>query len=84
MSSKKDSIDSFEGTLHCQMSILASHFIQTRHTASEAMAMTELWVSAGVFDALEVSIGEVLRYGTDEDQMAFCRASSHIWVFSGT
>jgi hypothetical protein len=66
---------SFACTPHFHICTLAFHLVQSRDSSTEAMALTELWVSTGVFDALEVSIGEVLRHGTEEEQVELCGES---------
>jgi hypothetical protein len=45
------------------------------------MALTELWVVTGVFDALEASLGEVLLHGTEDEKVELCSTSSSIRVF---
>jgi len=54
------------------MSTLAFQLICNPDSSSEAIALTDLWVSTGVFDALEASLGEVLRYGTEDEQAELC------------
>jgi hypothetical protein len=71
----KRTTDSFTNTTHFHVLMLAFHMIQSRDDSAEAMALTELWVSTGIFEALEVSLGEVLRHGTEEEQMELCSAS---------
>jgi hypothetical protein len=69
---------SFVNTLQYNMSTLAFHHILTRETSSEAKALNGLWTSTGVFDALEASLGEVLRQGTEDNQVELCSAFSGI------
>lgn len=70
---------SFACTPHFHICTLAFHLVQSRDSSTEAMALTELWVSTGVFDALEVSIGEVLRHGTEEEQVELCGNLAYIY-----
>lgn len=52
--------------------------MRSRNSRSEAEALTELWVSTGIFEALEVSVGEALHHGTEDEQVELCGAPSHI------
>ncbi|KIM86628.1 hypothetical protein PILCRDRAFT_310097 [Piloderma croceum F 1598] len=58
---------------------LANHLIITRDSSSEAIALTELWVSTGIFDAMEVSLREVARCGTEDEQVEFCGDLARIY-----
>jgi hypothetical protein len=71
-STRDSQTDSFHHTPHYYMSILAFQLICSRDSSSHAIALTDLWISTGVFDALEVSLGEVLRRGTDDEQVDLC------------
>jgi len=72
----QQSDEPFSSTQHGYISTLAVQLVHDRSSSSESMALTELWVSAGVFDALEASIGEVLLHGTEDEQITFCSTSS--------
>jgi hypothetical protein len=78
--STDDHPGSFMDTQQFYMSNLANHLIITRESPSDAIALTELWVSTGIFDAMEASLREVVRCGTEDEQVEFCRASSHTRV----
>jgi len=68
----------FEMTLCHHAGDLTNCLVHHRYTASEAEAVTKLLVSTRIFDALEASLGEVLRHGTQDDQFELCSTSSPI------
>lgn len=70
---------SFINTPHYYMSTLVVHLIWCRDSPSEAMALTELWVVTGVFDALEASLGEVLLHGTEDEKVELCSHLTYIY-----
>jgi hypothetical protein len=72
-----DHTGSFIDTPQFYVSNLANHLIITRGSPLEAIALTELWVSTGIFDAMEASLLEVMRYGTENEQVEFCSAFSY-------
>jgi hypothetical protein len=76
--SGEDRPTSFEQTLYYDMSTLTNNHIIDRDSSSEAVALAELWVSTGIFDALETSLEEVLRHGTEDDQVKLSRGSSRM------
>jgi len=78
-STRDSQTDSFHHTPHYYMSILAFQLICSRDSSSHAIALTDLWISTGVFDALEVSLGEVLRRGTDDEQVDLCSHLARIY-----
>jgi hypothetical protein len=63
----------FRQSLHYSMVTLATGLILSRETSSEAKALTEFWVSIGIFDALESCIEEAVRIGTEDDQIIFTK-----------
>jgi hypothetical protein len=67
---------SFEDTPHYYMSILGSHHVHCRASSDDAKALSALWVTNGVFDALEVTIWEALRHGTEDQQVELSSMSS--------
>jgi hypothetical protein len=73
---------SFADTPHFYVGKLAAHLVLSRDSSSEAMALTELMVSTGVFNALEASLGEALLYGTEDEQIELCSASSRTQMSS--
>jgi hypothetical protein len=78
-SSSNHHTGSFKDTPHFYMSTLAFDLIRSRGSSSEAIALTDLWVSTGAFDALEASLGEALHHGTEDEQVELCSASSRTW-----
>lgn len=74
-----DHTGSFIDTPQFYVSNLANHLIITRGSPLEAIALTELWVSTGIFDAMEASLLEVMRYGTENEQVEFCRDLARIY-----
>jgi hypothetical protein len=70
---------SFENTPHYYMSSLASHLVHCRASSDEAKALCALWVSTGVFDALEVTVWEALRHGTEDEQVELSKYVSDIF-----
>jgi len=77
-SNSQASTDSFVDMPNYYVITLADRLIRNRNTSSEAMALTELWISNGVFDALEASLGAVLHRGTEDEQVELCGTSSNI------
>lgn len=74
----KHKTETFKSTPHSSVSALASKHVLTRASSDEAKALAELWVSTGVFEAVEVTLGEALRYGTDDELVELSGASSHL------
>ena len=68
-------VGSFNDTPHYYMSHFVHCLAASRDSASEAIAQIELWISIGIFDALEASLREVLRHGTEDEQVELCRMS---------
>jgi len=75
----------FIDTPHFHISALAFNLVRSRASSEEAKALSELWVSTGVFDALETAFEEALRYGTENEQIHFCRHAMNIYhaIFFG-
>jgi hypothetical protein len=70
----------FQRTPYWTTPEFASSLIDCRDSASEAQALAKLWVSTGIFDALEVTIGEALHHGQENEQLKLCRTPSCFWV----
>ena len=73
-------IGSFHDTPHFYTSNLARCLAVSRDSTPEAVALTELWISTGIFDALEASLAEVLSRGTEDEQVELCSTSCCPWV----
>lgn len=73
-------IGSFQDTPHYYMSNLARCLAVSRDSTAEAIALTELWISTGIFGALEASLTEVLSCGTRDEQVELCSTSCCSWV----
>ena len=73
-------LGSFHNTPHFYMSNLARCLAVSRDSTPEAVALTELWISTGIFDALEASLAEVLSRGTEDEQVELCSTSCCPWV----
>lgn len=57
------------------MSNLARCLAVSRDSTLEAVALTELWISTGIFDAMEASLAEVFSRGTEDEQVELCGTS---------
>lgn len=68
-------IGSFHDTPHYYMSNLARCLAVSRDSTLEAVALTELWISTGIFDAMEASLAEVFSRGTEDEQVELCGTS---------
>jgi len=73
-------VGSFNDTPHYYMSHFVHCLAASRDSASEAIAQIELWISIGIFDALEASLREVLRHGTEDEQVELCRNLALVYV----
>ncbi|KIM80379.1 hypothetical protein PILCRDRAFT_531388 [Piloderma croceum F 1598] len=72
-------IGSFHDTPHFYMSNLARCLAVNRDSTPEAVALTELWISTGIFDALEASLVDVLSRGTEDEQVELCTNLTRIY-----
>lgn len=77
-STNKRTTASFKNTPHHYMSALGSHLSRSRGTPDEAKALSALWVSNGVFDAVEMAVLEALRHGTEDELVIFSGMFFHL------